>query len=314
MGDLLSIMVNVIVPIFIVVGISFGIGKIFKPDPRGLSVFLIYLFIPALVFRGTYQSEFTGAEMGQIIVVAVGVALSMMTIALVLARVLGYSQQQRSALALSVIMINAANYGIPLNTFAYGVAGANAAIIYYIMNILPGNILGIYFASSGSASTRQAVLNVLRVPIAYVAVLGVILNSLDVELPVLLQRSFFDLAANAAIPGMLALLGLQLARVQLGPDENGGRLNLRAVMLAAGLRLLVGPMIGAVLALTVGLQGVTLRVAIVESAMPTAVLASALATEFGGDARFTSAVTLVSTLASIVTLTVLLWLLGGVAA
>jgi predicted permease len=50
-------------------------------------------------------------------------------------------------------------------------------------------------------------------------------------------------------------------------------------------------------------------VAILQCAVPTAVMANALAAEFGSDAQFTSAVTLISTLASIVTLTFLIAIL-----
>jgi hypothetical protein len=56
------------------------------------------------------------------------------------------------------------------------------------------------------------------------------------------------------------------------------------------------------------LSGVTRQVAIIQASMPTAVLTSVLAAEFGADAEFTAAVVLVSTLTSIVTLTILLWL------
>jgi hypothetical protein len=313
MLDLLSIMFNVIVPIFLVIGVAYGIGKRFNPDPRGLSVFLIYLFIPALVFRGTYQSQLSGGELGGIAIVVVGVALAMMALGLIVSRLLNYPARLESALVLSLILVNAANYGIPLNTFAFGETGGNIAIIYYVISAILGNILGVYFASRGSVSAREAIINVFKVPIGYAAVLGLIFNVADIQLPLVLERSVLDLAAEAAIPGMLALLGLQLSRVTFGTDAEGDTLNVQAVMVATGIRLVIGPVVAVALALMAGLTDVAYRVAIVESSMPTAVLASALATEFGGDAKFVSAVTLINTLASIITLTALLALLGGVA-
>ena len=318
--QLLSIMLNVIGPIFLVVGIAFIIGKRFKPDPRSLSVFLIYLFVPALVFRGIYETELSGGEIGGIAGVVIGVALVMMLLGLGAARLMNYSQKGESALVLTLILVNAANYGIPLNTFAFGEDGGNVAIVYYVISAILSNILGVYFASRGSVPAREALLNVFKVPIGYAAIIGLAANLADIELPLILQRGIIDLAAGAAIPGMLALLGLQLSRVSLRVPNNLKdttetlATDLKAVLLASGLRLLVAPFIALGLALLFGLSGMTYNVSVVESSMPTAVLASALATEFGADAQYVAAVTLVGTVLSILTLTVLIAFLGGTVA
>jgi hypothetical protein len=314
--ELLSIMLNVIGPIFVVVGIAFFIGKRYDPDPRSLSVYLIYLFTPALVFRGIYQTELTGGEIGGIAGMVIGVALIMTLIATLIARFLKYEERAEGALVLSVTLVNAANYGIPLNTFAFGEQAGNIAIVYYVISALVGGVLGVFFASRGTASIKDAVLNVFRVPIVYAAFAGLIFNVFNLQLPPILERSIVQIAADASIPLMLALLGLQLARVGRSAEQSGEGKTLasdfKAITLASGLRLLVAPVVALGLALLLGLSGTTYKVVIVESSMPTAVLASALATQFGSDARFVSAVTMVATLASVLTLSVLILMLGGV--
>lgn len=320
--QLLQIMLDVIAPIMLVMGIAYVIGKRFDPDPRSLSVFLIYLFTPALVFSGIYTTELPTGDLVGVAVVVVGVAVVMMAIGYGSARTFSYTPRAESSLILTVILVNAANYGIPLNTFAFGELGGQVAIFYYVISALVGNVLGVFFASRGSVSAREAIANVFKVPIAYAAVIGLALNLGDVELPTIIQRSVIDIAAPASIPMMLALLGLQLSRVSLRPEAESAEeksnteeptlaTNIRAVMLAAGLRLLIAPIVAVILATLVGLSGITFNVSVIQSSMPTAVLASALATQFGGDARYVSAVTLVATLASILSLSVLILLLGG---
>ena len=315
MPALLSIMLNVIAPIMLVMGMGFIIGKRYNPDPRSISVYLIYLFTPALVFKGIYTTTIANNELLGVAGVVIGVALGTIALGFVAARFLKYDARGESALLLSVLLVNAANYGIPLNTFAFGEIGGSIAIIYYVVNSMMGNVLGVYFASRGTFSVKDALLNVLKVPIGYAAVLGLILNLMDIKLPVILERSILDIAANASIPVMLALLGLQLSRISFKPEDNDEAslaTNWLAVGLASGIRLLIAPMIGFTLASLFGLTGIAFKVAIVGSAMPTAVLASALATQFGGDAKYVSMVTMVATLASIITLSILLVLLGGV--
>ncbi len=312
--ELLSIMLNVIAPIMLVMLIGYIIGKRFDPDPRSLSVYLIYLFTPALVFKGVYEAELSGALFG-VGAVAIFSAISMAIVGFIVARVMNYTTRGESSLILTITLVNAANYGISLNTFAYGDAGGNIAIFYYVVSAVIGNIFGVFFASRGSVSAKSAFSNVFKVPILYAAIVGLVLNYYQVEIPLILRRSVIEIAAPASIPLMLGLLGLQLSRVSFNTpsDEKDETLatNIPAVTIAAGLKLLVAPFIAIGFASLMGLSGLNFNVAVLESSMPTAVLASALATQFGGDARFVSAVTLVGTLASVITLSLLIFVLGG---
>ncbi|NWG16750.1 MAG: AEC family transporter [Chloroflexi bacterium] len=303
MAELLSIMLNVISPIFIIVGIVVLIARRLNPDPRGLSTILVYLFIPSLAFTGIVQSDLRGGEVIGLAAVAVGMSLLMALVGLGVSRLAKFDRKLESAFLISIILVNAANYGIPLNRFAFGPDGERQAIIYYVMSVMMGNVLGVYFASRGEASVKAAVLNVLKVPIAYAALAGLIVNLAEITLPLPVERAV-GILSQASVPGMLALLGLKLAEASLS-------VRWRPLLLATGIRLVLAPLIAFPMAALLGLTGTTFQVAIVESSMPTAVLANALATQFNSDAEFTSAVTLVSTLASIVTLSILIAILTG---
>lgn len=310
LGDLLVIIVDVIAPIFLVIGIGALVGWRFKPDPRGLSVFLIYVLVPALAFRGLATSELDMSILGGIAVVVIGLMLIMAVIGVIAVRSgLAGGQARKDdarfegAFVLTVTQPNAANYGIPLNTFAFGAVGTQVAVVYYVVSVLIGNLVGVFFASRGQGSMRTALMNVVRVPIAYAAIAGFIVNIFNIDLPVVIDRAV-DITADGAIPGMLMLLGLSLANTSLKGQW-------RAMWIACGLKLVISPLIALPLALIVGLQDVPFNVAILESATPVAVLASALASEFGSDASFVAATTLLSTLLSIVTSAVIILLLQG---
>jgi len=300
-----EIMFNSIAPIFIIVGLAALFARQFDPDPRALSGVVLYLFIPFLVFNGIAGTEVSGEEVLQIGAMAFGVAIIMVGIGMGIERALGLDKRVGSALILTLLLVNAANYGIPLNTFAFGgddatlaMRAEERALIYYVASVIVSNTLGIYFASRGTVSTREALLNIVRVPLIYAAIAGFIVNVGDITLPVALERPFGLLEA-AAIPGMLALLGIQLARASIG-----SRIGL--IALTSGVKLVVGPVVAIGLATLLGLEGMTRDVSIVQSSMPTAVIAGVFATQFRADSEFVTSVILVSTLASIVTLSVLL--------
>jgi predicted permease len=99
--------------------------------------------------------------------------------------------------------------------------------------------------------------------------------------------------AQAAVPMMLLLLGVQLARI----DVRGHlRHIVGPISLSAALRLLVPPLLCLLLAPLLGVSGMPRNVVLLQLSMPTAVTAALLATEFGSDVQFVSAAILISTL------------------
>jgi predicted permease len=301
MPSLPNVAINIIGPIFLVIGVAVVFGRRFSPDLRTLSTLLIYVFSPCLVFEGIYRANLQTGQVEKVVAMVALITAALGLTGWVLARLFHFDRQLETSFIVTLILVNAANYGIPLNEFAFGPEGRQGAVIYYTVTAVIANNLGIYLVSRGKGSARQALLNVVRAPLIYGALLALILNLGKVELPLPIERAV-TILSQASIPGMLILLGLQLARVSIA-----GRL--WPIVLAAGTRLVVAPVFAFVLAAWLGLTGVARQVSIVEASMPTAVLAIAITAQFGGDSDFTSAVILFSTLASIVTLTVLLSIL-----
>jgi predicted permease len=126
-------------------------------------------------------------------------------------------------------------------------------------------------------------------------------------LPSLYQA--IKLLSQAAVPVFMLVLGMQLGG-NGGKDEPGARLPAGAMVLAGVNRLVLSPLLAWGLVSLVGLEGVTGQATIMEAAMPSAVLMVILAIEFDAQPRFVSAVVVGTTLASMVTLTLLLSLWG----
>jgi predicted permease len=298
MSTLADIIYNVIAPIFIVAGLAVLVDRTLRIDARNLSRLVIYLFAPFFVFQGIAQAQLSGDEAGQLVAAASLGALLMALIAWSVAHLSGFDRQLESAFMLTCVLINAGNYGLAFNRFAFGEPGEERALIYFVVTSVVSNTFGVYLASRGNHSTRRALLNVLKVPLPYAVLLGLAAHVARFELPVPLDRAA-GLFSQATVPAMLVVLGLQLSRASV-------RGRLRPILMATGMRLVIAPLITLGLVLLLGMSGLTRQVAVMQSAMPTAVTTSVLATEFGADAEFVSATILVSTLASVITLSVLL--------
>jgi len=306
--SLLNVFYQVVTPILLIAGVGYWFGKSTDMDMRALSRAAVYLFIPCLVIESFASLDMAGDQFGRLILLIVLLQITTMIIGWLLAR----SQHRlerctQSAIMLSVVLTNSGNYGVPLIEFAFGKAGSPFAIVVMVMMSIMTNTVGVFLASRGTASIRQSLTNVFKVPLPYAILLGVILKAGHIALPVPVDRAI-SLLGQAGIPVMLLLLGVQLSKISLRTETLP---RLRAVTLVSVIRLAVVPIIVVLLAELLGVTGMMRSVAIVQLSMPTAVNAAVLATEFHSDAPFATASILVSTLASMISLSVLLVLTSG---
>lgn len=300
-----QVTLNILSPIFLVIGAAYLFGRIFKPNSDVLGNLLLYVLIPALVVESVANAQMSAGDALRIGGSIVVLAAIIWGLGLMLARALKFDRELTAAFLVSIIMANAANYGIPLNTFAFGEAGTEAATVYYVIAAVVTNNIAIFIASSGQTNIRQALIDVVKVPVFAAAVVGLLLNVGGVGLPPEgpIGRAV-GLIAQGTVPVMLMMLGIRLTTVRLSED-------LLPIIMAAGFRLVLNPLIVLPVALAFGLSGTALNVTITQSATPTAVLAAAIAMTFNVRPDFVSAVILVSTLGSMVTMSILLAIMGG---
>jgi predicted permease len=287
----------------LVAAAAFGLGKArVVTEQRPLARLSLYFFSPALGFQALSNSDVATSDFAQIAIFAVLMVVLVGLLSLAIARILRFDRLLTSAFLLSILFVNAGNYGIPFAQFAFGPAGVAPAAVYYIVNSVLTNTLAVYLASSGHSNIRKSLVSVLKMPLLYAALLGLLFSLMHWTLPEPLARAV-ELAAAAALPLMLVNLGLELARAKLRDYE-------WRVFLAVGIKLLISPIIALALAAAMGMTGLTRSVSVIEASMPTAVMASLIASEFQGRSDFVTSVVFLSTLGSTITLTALLLILG----
>jgi len=299
---LASTFTNNLLPIMLLSGAGFTLGKLLSIDSRSLGRVVFYVFSPLLVFNLLIQNSLKASEVALIMAFTTAVSLMMGLITLFFARVLNLERPVLMAVLITSMFGNNGNYGLPLVSFAFGEGALRYASLYFVMMSILFNTLGVLIASLGHMNLREAALGLLRVPTMYAVVLAALINILKIQISAPLTRTI-ELAAGGSIPLMLVLLGLELTRVQWSSS-------LRAIGLSTSLRLLAGPVLGLLLAIPFGLQGTARQGGITQTAMPAAVTTTVLATEYRLDPALVTAIVFVSTLLSPLTLTPLLVFLG----
>jgi malate permease and related proteins len=139
------------------------------------------------------------------------------------------------------------------------------------------------------------VLNMLKLPSLYAAIAAFALRGLNVTTPDFISKPV-ALVGNAAVPVLLLLLGMQLARTRIRGD-------LTLIGIATFIKLVVTAALSIGLAGAMGMTGLTRAVCVTEASMPSAVTTIMMSIEFEADPDFVTSVVFLSTLLSSITLT-----------
>jgi predicted permease len=301
-GHHVTVLLNVVLPVFIVAGAAALAHLRLRFEARTLSRAVFYLFGPALVFDSLTGSEVGGAVFGQIAAAVLLTILALWVLGSIAARLLRLEGPTQAAFLVAVLLMNAGNFGLSVNYFAFDEVGLSWASLYFTISALLSSSLGAYLSARGRTSARQALRRVAGVPFVYAAALGLLFNLGGVTMPEPLAKAI-SLLAQASVPVMLAVLGVRLAETLRARQRVQ---HLPALAVATLIRLIVSPALALLFASLVGLSGTARDVTVLQSAMPTAVITTILATEFDSDPPFAALCVLVTTLVSLPTLTILL--------
>lgn len=298
---MLSLFAENLLPVFLTAGAGWLLAALLKPDPRPLAQVGLYVLAPCLVLEIILQNAVAPAELARMMSFAFACLAAPAALAFALARWRRWSRPRTSALVLCALLTNAGNYGMSVNLLAFGQGALAQASLFFVASAIVSYTAGILVASMGRTGLRDSLVGLVRVPTVWAVAVAFAMNGAGLRLPGPVASSV-HLLSSACIPVFLLVLGMQLrgARLQ-GP--------VRPMLVATAMRLAAGAATGIALAPLFGLAGAARQAGVLQSAMPTAVIATILATEYDVEPGFVTSVVLLTTVLSPLTLTPLMaWL------
>jgi hypothetical protein len=309
----MNAVVTVGLPIFglIFCGMAAGRFKVLGPaSSDALNRFVYWFALPAMLFIGVQKvplgelvdPTFVAPYLGGVVVTfALGFASASLA---------GLPTADGGMRALAASYANVGYMGVPLILLAFGDAGlpsaifatmTTAAALVAIVTVLVESDLnrGLGFMRRAWRILRALATN----PLLLAPTAGALWSITGIALPAAL-RNFLELMGNAASPCALFALGLFLAGQRL---VGVGRPALALVL----LKLVVMPGVTWLLAQPAADKELTVAIAILLNSLPTGAGAFVLAAQYGREVGLVSAVTLLSTLLSVATVSVLMAVFGG---
>ncbi len=197
---------------------------------------------------------------------------------------------------LPTMFMNTGNMGLPLALLAFGQEGLTVAVLYYVTMTIVVYTAGIYIAS-GRGGFRE----VLSLPLIYASVLALGLNAGRVEIPAPILTTV-DMLGAATIPLMQLSLGYRLYSTRITSPG--------ATIASSVIRIGGGFVAALLITRAFHIGGVTAKVIILASSMPSAVINFIISQRYNLDTDFVSSSVALSTLLSAVFVPlILIWLM-----
>lgn len=310
---------DIIVPVFGMVAVGWAIGRtslLTREGLRGLTNVTFYALFPALLFRSMSHVRIEALSL-DILVVFFGAALLLYFLLMLLARAMGMRFGEQAVFALAGIFCNGVGIGIPFVSFAFGEKGLVPLLMIISVNSLILLTLSCFLMEmDGQGGQRRrllrqlggAAIKMLKHPVIPPIFAGLLWSEIihlvpGLGTPVVIDRVLQALGV-AAPPCGLIMAGASLAHV--GLKEHWQPAAVATVVKLAVLPLLVW-LAGRYL---FALDPLWLTVATLNAAMPAGANVYLVAQLYRTGVGLATNVVVLSTAASIVTLSAALLLLG----
>ncbi|MDB5371321.1 MAG: Transporter, auxin efflux carrier family protein [Roseomonas sp.] len=306
----MSVLLQVVLPIFALIGIGYLSARmkwVSEEGLRGMNDFVFRFAMPCLIFDGATTPHPGGGATALAFFTG---CLTAYALAILLARwVLRMKLGEAGTFGLNAAFGNTGMIGIPLVLAAYGQAGLAqllAIVGLHSLILLPiGTVVG-EIAHGGRAPVlkilRATMVSVLRNPIVIAVLAGFIIYQGGIPVPGW-ARYFLELTGAAGPPVALFCLGATLVAFDARRDWP-------SALICSALKLVVMPLIVWGMTRLVDLPPLPTAVALIAAAMPTGANAFFLSRRYAAGAERSGATVLLSTLLSIVTVAALLLFLA----
>ena len=299
-------------PVFALVGCGVLAGRfrlINSGSSEALNRFVYAFALPALLFIAVYRGSpeellGSGGFLAGVVLATFGTALA----GFGLSRLLQRGNAPESVMrGLNASFANTGYLGIPLVTVAYGehaaLPAALATVATNIVSFAAAIVCLELLAHPRGGGIGRALAGVARSPLIWPIALAILCVALEVKIPLPAER-FASLLAAAAGPCALFAIGLFVSQLSI-------REGFRASWPTTALKLVLHPLLMAALAFwLLPIEASWARIAVVCASLPLGATAFVLAQRYRLLEAETSTGAVLSTAASVVTVSVVMTLLG----
>ena len=211
-------------------------------------------------------------------------------IAAIAATFLFQNKKEYSIATVSAIIGNTGNLGIPINIAIFGEESIPYTTIINLMNVFVVYSIGVFYYSRGSFDTKTSLLNIIKLPILWAAMIAIIL-SYNGYVPDGAILNTLMMGAYASMTMQLFLFGIYLYGTKIK------EISKRLVIWVMGFKFIILPFITFLLLINIELDPMIKGIIFIELMMPLAVANVNLASLYDCKPRVVTALVFISSFA-----------------
>lgn len=200
-----------ILPLYFSIILGFLSTSILKCHKDTVAKILLFILAPLIVFNATINVKLIPSVLFMPIFFFVLSSILAFILLAIFKKV--WSDNTSNLLAFSTATGNTGNIGIPLAILFLEPKLVDIFIFTVLASILYQNSVGYYITAKGSFSAKDSLIKVLKLPVIYAFILGITLNSLDINMPSIFLDYSGYLKGAYAILGMM-LLGMGMENIK----------------------------------------------------------------------------------------------------
>jgi len=210
--------------------------------------------------------------------------------AAIVAKFLFENKKEYSIATVSAIIGNTGNLGIPINIAIFGEESIPYTTIINLMNVFVVYSIGVFYYSRGSFDTKTSLLNIIKLPILWAAMIAIIL-SYNGYVPDGAILNTLMMGAYASMTMQLFLFGIYLYGTKIK------EISKRLVIWVMGFKFIILPFITFLLLINIELDPMIKGIIFIELMMPLAVANVNLASLYDCKPRVVTALVFISSFA-----------------
>lgn len=263
-----------------------------------------YILLPSLFFLSVARADFASLNISLILILLTFITFIMVGVVFLWQWFYKSEGPAFSSVFQGSIRYN--NYiGVACVAALYGDIGigVTAILIAALVPTLNGLCLAVlnYYGSTEQTNLLTSITTIFTNPLIIACLAGLIVNLIDVDLPLAVHRTLTIFSDAALALGLLSVgAGLNLAHT-----KNTKSL----VMQVSFIKLVIFPLVALAACLYADYQGVGAKVLVLYSGLPAASTSYIMARKFGGDATLMAGILVAEILLSMLTMPILILLI-----
>lgn len=223
--------------IYLFIAVGFGAKWSFKEkiDDRTITLLSVYFLQIFLTFWGLLKRPID-TELLFAPSLYLGITLISLLLMIPLARLLFSDTKERSIATVAALIGNTGNLGIPLGIALFGEESIPYTTLINLVNVFVVYTIGVFYYSLGEFSLRDSLLNILKLPVLWAAMVAILLNFIGYHPSPAIDKTLM-MGAYASMTMQLVLFGIYLYGMKLS------KINLRLTVWVNGTKFILIPLI-----------------------------------------------------------------------